>query len=496
MTTTTDKAGKYSIIREIAQGGFGRTLLAEDLEGKRVVLKQENPQQYNAGSEALQLFHKECDRQKELGHHDQIPGFIEYFEEGENRYIAQEFIDGQTLKSELEESGAFSEEQIIALLDDILPVIQFIHNNQVIHRDIKPDNIIRRFSDNKLVLVDFGASKPITDTVLAKTGTMIGSPLFVAPEQSRGKARYASDIYSLGLTCAHLLTNVSPFDLVNEDDGRWIWQDYCTQVISDDVALVINTMLNRGLKDRYKSASEVLDAIAAIDQPDQEEHWIAKAFTEMGGKDSLDPESTFPWEQQENEPDAWFERFEIFLHMTSDERDVHKACKAYFLANKGDRDSSLEEWVTFFNRFNWETRANAYDESAIGGFLKHVQAGDKSGPLAIFIRPLAAFVATVTVLGVAVTLISPDSSVFIQEPSVIEQPVQEPERDDGILPRFPILDDLKDDLVADMGHSKELAQGFNHMFFVMKIMLILFSIGAILPGIWIAIKYMVYAERN
>ena len=493
MTTTTDKAGKYSIIREIAQGGFGRTLLAEDLEGKRVVLKQENPQQYNAGSEALQLFHKECDRQKELGHHDQIPGFIEYFEEGENRYIAQEFIDGQTLKSELDESGAFSEEQIIALLDDILPVIQFIHNNQVIHRDIKPDNIIRRFSDNKLVLVDFGASKPITDTVLAKTGTMIGSPLFVAPEQSRGKARYASDIYSLGLTCAHLLTNVSPFDLVDEEDGKWVWQDYCTQAISDDVALVINTMLNRGLKDRYKSASEVLDAIAAIDQPDQEEHWIAKAFTEMGGKDSLDPDSTFPWEQQPGEPDVWFERFQIFLHMTSEERDVSTA---YFRQDQGENDSSLEEWVTFSNRFNWETRANAYDESAIGSFLKHVQAGDKSGPLAIFIRPLAAFVATVTVFGVAVTLISPDSSVFIQEPSVIEQPAQEPESGDGILPRFPILDDLKDDLVADMGASTEMSKGVNTAFFLIKIVLILSVLGAIVPGMWMAARSMIDTERN
>jgi serine/threonine protein kinase len=283
--TTATSIGKYAIVREIAQGGFGRTLLAEDSEGRRVVLKQFCPQHYNVGSQALRLFDQECDRLKTVGTHEQIPSFIEYFEEGEDRFIVQEFIDGQTLKDELRESGSFSEKQIIALLKDILPVIGFIHHKQVIHRDIKPENIIRRSSDSKLFLVDFGASKPVSDTVLAKTGTMIGSPLFVAPEQSRGKATYASDIYSLGLTCAHLLTNVSPFDLVDESDS-WVWQDYCSQTIAEDLALIINTMLHRGLRDRYSSAPEVLLAISAIEEKRKEVEGeqatnIAKSETQL-----------------------------------------------------------------------------------------------------------------------------------------------------------------------------------------------------------------------
>ena len=86
-----------------------------------------------------------------------------------------------------------------------MPVLDFLHHQSppVIHRDIKPANIIRRRSDGKLVLVDFGAAKQATQTMLAKTGTVIGSPEYVAPEQVRGKPAFASDIYSLGVICIY-----------------------------------------------------------------------------------------------------------------------------------------------------------------------------------------------------------------------------------------------------------------------------------------------------
>lgn len=478
MTTTTDrnKIGKYAIVREIAQGGFGRTLLAENPEGKRVVLKQFNPQQHNISSQALRLFDQECELLKKIGHHDQIPSFIDYFEENDERFIAQEFIPGKTLKEELDESGTFNERQIVDLLMDILPVIQFIHQNKVIHRDIKPENIIRRSSDQKLVLVDFGASKPLETTVVAETGTSIGSAKFISPEQARGKATYASDIYSLGLTCANLLTYASPFEFEDIETGNLVWRNFCDQPVTEGLGLIIDKMLERGLRDRYGKASQVLEALTELQ--------------EQGKENLLDPEAIFPWEQQENEPDAWFKRFEIFLHMTSEERDVPTA---YFRIDKVDNDSSLEEWITFANRFHWETRADAYDESAIGSFLKHVKEGDKPGPLSRAIWPIAGVVA----LMVGVTIISLDSPQVGQEspdPVAIEQPAQEPEG--GILPRVPMLDDLKDELVADFGTSPGLAQGINSMFFIMKIMLILMFFGAFVSGVGMAARLMIYSERN
>ena len=101
-------------------------------------------------------------------------------------------------------------------------MLEFIHSKQVIHRDIKPENIIRRKKDNQLVLVDFGAAKYATMSALERTGTIIGSGCYVAPEQSVGKATFASDIYSLGVTCIHLLTGVEPFNLCDVTEGEWV----------------------------------------------------------------------------------------------------------------------------------------------------------------------------------------------------------------------------------------------------------------------------------
>ncbi len=105
-------------------------------------------------------------------------------------------------------------------------MLEFIDSKQVIHRDIKPENIIRRKKDNQLVLVDFGAAKYATMSALGRMGTIIVSGCYVAPEQSVGKATFASDIYSLGVTCIHLLTGVEPFNLFDVTEGEWVWRDY------------------------------------------------------------------------------------------------------------------------------------------------------------------------------------------------------------------------------------------------------------------------------
>ena len=108
------------------------------------------------------------------------------------------------------------------MLTDLLPVLERVYDVQVIHRDIKPQNIIRRRRDRRLVLVDFGAVKVATQTALAKTGTSIGSAEYAAPEQIRGKPTFASDLYALGATCVHLLTQMSPFQLYRNYQGCWV----------------------------------------------------------------------------------------------------------------------------------------------------------------------------------------------------------------------------------------------------------------------------------
>jgi serine/threonine protein kinase len=203
-------AERYRAIKLIGAGGFGRTLLAED-EYKpskpRCVIKQFYPQGQNNAGKAAELFQQEAVRLEKLGEHPQIPELFAHFEQDNHQYIVQEYIDGQNLAQELVETGTFPEAEIRSLLDDLLPVLEFIHAGEVIHRDIKPENIIRRRTlpnqegaRGGLVLVDFGAAKFATATALAKTGTTIGSAGYSAPEQGFGKAVFASDLYSLGVT--------------------------------------------------------------------------------------------------------------------------------------------------------------------------------------------------------------------------------------------------------------------------------------------------------
>ncbi|MFO5526776.1 MAG: protein kinase domain-containing protein [Cuspidothrix sp.] len=257
---------RYRAIKPIGQGGFGRTFLAidEDKPSKPpCVIKQFYPQTQgtNTVQKAIELFNQEAVQLDELGQHPQIPELLAYFAQDDRQYLVQEFIDGINLYQELSQNGAFNESQIRQLLNDLLPVLQFCHDKKVIHRDIKPENIIRRRSDRKLVIVDFGAAKSATSTALNRTGTSIGSPEYVAPEQMRGKALFASDIYSLGVTCINLLTERSPFDSYDAHNAAWVWQKYLTTPVSKELSSIINKMVATIPSQRYQNINQVLQAL-------------------------------------------------------------------------------------------------------------------------------------------------------------------------------------------------------------------------------------------
>ena len=271
-------ASRYRTIKPIAQGGFGRTFLAVDETQPQTfaqcVIKQSFPQN-TAAEKAAQLFHQEAAQLETLGKHPQIPELIAHFEQEGRQYLVQEFIDGKNLAQELEQKGAFTETQIRQILNDLLPVLHFVHKSKVIHRDIKPENIIRRRLSpaplpalensyqpspfqKDIVLVDFGAAKKVTATGLPQTGTIIGSAAYTAPEQLMGKAVFASDIYSLGVTCIHLLTHIPPFDLFDSAEDSWAWRNYLKSAVSDDFGRILDTMLQSATNRRYSSASAVI----------------------------------------------------------------------------------------------------------------------------------------------------------------------------------------------------------------------------------------------
>jgi formylglycine-generating enzyme required for sulfatase activity len=154
------------------------------------------------------------------------------------------------------------------VLVEVLQILEFVHSKSVIHRDISPDNIIRRRSDKKLVLVDFGAAKHATATLLAKTGAGIGKPSYGAPEQMLGKSVFQSDLFGLGVTCLHLLTNVEPFTLYDVLENEYQWRQFLNgKVVSDEFGKLLDRMTAYRVKERPNSVLETLQMLQPKSAP-------------------------------------------------------------------------------------------------------------------------------------------------------------------------------------------------------------------------------------
>jgi len=267
MLNETLLASRYRLIRSLGKGAFGQTYLAEDtfLPGQpQCVVKKLNPQLENGDylHLARRLFKQEAEALHKLGHWDKIPTLYAYFEEEAEFYLVQQYIPGNTLMRELVSGYIWSEAKVIQLLEEVLHILDFIHSHSVIHRDIKPSNLIRRSRDNKLVLVDFGAVKEVvvSQTSIASNLTIgIGTKGYMASEQIRGKPRYNSDIYALGIIGIQALTGLSPHNFTEDEAGEIIWQHRAK--VSPQLAEIVSNMTRYHFQERYQSAQEVLSAL-------------------------------------------------------------------------------------------------------------------------------------------------------------------------------------------------------------------------------------------
>jgi serine/threonine protein kinase, bacterial len=259
---------RYQVIRVLATGGFGQTYIAEDTRrpGNPIcVVKHLKPgTDPRVFATAKRLFNSEAETLEKLGNHDQIPRLLAYFDENQEFYLVQEYIEGHTLAEELLPGRRWSEGQVIQLLEEVLGILEFVHQQGVIHRDIKPDNIIRRALDSKLVLVDFGAVKQLRTQMVTVGGqasatVVIGTPGYMPTEQGQGKPRPNSDIYSLGIIAIQALTGLPATDLQEDPEtGETIWRHSVT--VNHRLAAVLTKMVRYHFKDRYQSATEALQA--------------------------------------------------------------------------------------------------------------------------------------------------------------------------------------------------------------------------------------------
>lgn len=270
----------YHILRQLGHGGFGRTYLAEDQHrfDELCVLKEFAPQAQ--GSYALEksqeLFEREAQILYQL-RHPQIPRFRELFRETLNDqgylFVVQDYVKGSTYRELLNQSKSqgtrFSEAEATQLLRQLLPVLDYIHAHGVIHRDISPDNIIRRQADGLPVLIDFGGVKQIQAQVDSELGV---SPAHATPATRLGKLGYApeeqmkmgivyphSDLYGLAATLVVLLTAKEPQHLIDSYHLTWNWRGEVN--VSPQLGAVLDKMLATRAGDRYQSVQDVLNAL-------------------------------------------------------------------------------------------------------------------------------------------------------------------------------------------------------------------------------------------
>lgn len=279
-------ASRYRIVKNIGSGAFGVTFLAQDENiptQPKCVVKQLKPlvNDPNHLEQAKKLFEKEAATLAKVGNHNQIPYLKDYFEDGGDFYLVQDFVDGIPLDQDIQVGQQWSEQAVLILLQDCLPLLDFIHSQKppIIHRDIKPANLIRRHEDGKIVLVDFGAVKESFQTKLIQSTVAIGTRGYMPTEQIRGKPRPASDIFALGMIAVQALTGVNPIDLPEDEHGELVWQYEEDEegnlqprvTVSAEFGEILSKMIRHEFKHRYQSARDVIEALENLSskpQPD------------------------------------------------------------------------------------------------------------------------------------------------------------------------------------------------------------------------------------
>lgn len=268
---------RYCLKRILGRGGFGRTYLAEDRTrfNELCVLKEYVPGQ---GEEAVlqkakELFEREAQVLYKI-RHPQIPQFRATFTEAGRIFLVQDFIEGKSystlLKARMAQKRVFAETEILQFLMQMLPVLKYIHEQGLIHRDISPDNIICRMRDRLPVLIDFGVVKQIGSHwqggLNGDKATRVGKIGYSPSEQLQaGKVSPSSDLYALGVTAVVLMTGREPQELFDASSMTWRWHQW-VPTLSPWFAPILNRMMSLKPNTRYQSATEIIQALRSVSQ--------------------------------------------------------------------------------------------------------------------------------------------------------------------------------------------------------------------------------------
>lgn len=238
-------AGRYSLVEVLGHGGMGTTYRARCVVSGRVVAVKEFPLRASDAPKKRELFLREAQVLRQL-HHPAIPRWLDQFEAGRGKhralYLIREFVEGRDLAREMLEHR-YSSAEVLDIVDELLGLLSYLHSLSppIIHRDLKPANVLRRTVDGRLMLVDFGAVRDVVQDSDLGGSTITGTFGYMAPEQFRGDAVPATDLYGVGALAVCLLTRREPHTLLG-NTGRLEWQAHTR------VDPVLGTLLNRLLE--------------------------------------------------------------------------------------------------------------------------------------------------------------------------------------------------------------------------------------------------------
>ncbi len=289
MQAGTTLRNRYRILQKLGSGGFGDTYLAEDrdLPGKpRCVVKHLQPKINDPAAmpAAKRLFETEAATLYKLGQKsDRVPTLYAHFEEEGQFYLVQEYIEGSDLSKEIFPGRRLNELYVWALLTEILEALKVAHLQNVIHRDIKPPNLMRRKEDSKIVLIDFGAVKEIETLTVNTRGetnvtVAVGTRGYTPSEQSNGRPKLSSDIYAVGMVGIQALTGLLPQQLPRvPETGEVIWRDWVS--VSEELGDILERMVRDHFTQRYQNATEALAALASGWKQLQQKGTMIQTFT-------------------------------------------------------------------------------------------------------------------------------------------------------------------------------------------------------------------------
>jgi hypothetical protein len=265
-----ERLGKWVIFKELGRGGMGRVYLAqEELTGNKVAIKVLAAElALDAGF--LQRFHREIETLSRLDH----PGIVRFFEAGlenDHHFYAMEYVDGESLEAILLEKGRFPWAEVLDIAAQLTPALRHVHDHGVIHRDLKPPNILRT-ADGTIKLTDFGIAKVFASRHLTSTGGIIGTAEFLSPEQAAGKVvGKRSDLYCLGAVLYALLTGRPPFQgnshlelLHRHRYGQFDRPQRLVPDIPDEVDALVCQLLEKEPDNRPRDCQVLAKQIEAI----------------------------------------------------------------------------------------------------------------------------------------------------------------------------------------------------------------------------------------